>query len=297
MSLRYPYKKIESSDDYLQIDVVEYKPPGLGSQQEGSFALNTSDQTYADLGGTNSKIKIFESIILPIPDDIKDQNVAKWGESELGPLSAGIAQGTVNLMDKGILDTFKGAPNKLSEIISALNTLSGQSAVQGKLASKAVQAVLGRSPGELISRIGGITFNQNIEVIFSGLKLREPFTFSFDIVPRSEREAKEVKDIIRTFKKYSSVKKGLEAEAGAGLFLKAPEVFRLRYMTGGKPHPFLNKFKICALIGMSVNYTANGTYATYADATPVNMNLTLSFQELTPIFFEDYTDTDTTVGY
>ena len=296
MSLRYPYKKIESSDDYIQIDVVEYKPPGLGTQ-EGSFALNTSDQTYADLGGTNSKIKIFESIILPIPDDIKDQNVAQWGESQLGPLSAAIAGAAKDIMGGNLKSLGENIPQKLKDVLNALNTSSGQSAVQGTLAKAAVQAVLGRSPGELTSRLGGITFNQNIEVIFSGLKLREPFTFSFDIVPRSEREAKEVKDIIRTFKKYSSVKKGLEAEAGAGLFLKAPEVFRLRYMTGGKPHPFLNKFKICALIGMSVNYTANGTYATYADATPVNMNLTLSFQELTPIFFEDYQDSDTTVGY
>jgi hypothetical protein len=39
---------------------------------------------------------------------------------------------------------------------------------------------------------------------------------------------------------------------------------------------------------MSVNYTGSGTYATYADATPVHMIMTLNFQELTPIFAEDY---------
>jgi hypothetical protein len=59
-------------------------------------------------------------------------------------------------------------------------------------------------------------------------------------------------------------------------------------MSGGKPHPFLNQFKICALNAMSVNYTASGTYATYSDATPVHMQMTLTFQELTPIYREDY---------
>ena len=39
---------------------------------------------------------------------------------------------------------------------------------------------------------------------------------------------------------------------------------------------------------MSVNYNGSAQYATYADATPVHMQLTLQFQELTPIYAEDY---------
>ena len=82
----------------------------------------------------------------------------------------------------------------------------------------------------------------------------------------------------------------METGAAAGLFLKSPSVFRLKYMSGGQPHPYLNTFKICALTGTTVNYTASGTYATYSDATPVHMNMTLQFQELTPIYHEDYVD-------
>jgi hypothetical protein len=43
---------------------------------------------------------------------------------------------------------------------------------------------------------------------------------------------------------------------------------------------------------MGVNYTGSGTYATYSDATPVHMIMTLAFQELTPIYNEDYVDKD-----
>jgi hypothetical protein len=50
---------------------------------------------------------------------------------------------------------------------------------------------------------------------------------------------------------------------------------------------------------LSLNFTGSGTYATYSDGTPVNMNLTLGFQELTPIYFEDYGSAEgkTGVGY
>ena len=108
------------------------------------------------------------------------------------------------------------------------------------------------------------------------------------MVPRSESESSQIKDIIRLFKSQMAGKKGLETGAAAGLFLMSPSVFRLQYMSGGQPHPYLNTFKICALTGTTVNYTASGTYATYSDATPVHMNMTLQFQELTPIYHEDY---------
>ena len=61
-------------------------------------------------------------------------------------------------------------------------------------------------------------------------------------------------------------------------------------MSGGEEHPFLHKHKICALTNMDVNYTGTGTYATYEDATPVQVNMTLTFTELSPIYQEDYTE-------
>ena len=56
----------------------------------------------------------------------------------------------------------------------------------------------------------------------------------------------------------------------------------------GADHPFLNSFKLCALTGMTVNYTNAGTYTTYEDGTPVNIRMNLTFKELNPIYHEDY---------
>jgi hypothetical protein len=287
---RYPYKKIESSDDYLMVEILEYIPPGL-TTQPGSFALNTSDQTY------EQTTKIIGSIILPIPDTIGDNNAADWGEGSMGPIEAAAASVALKTIENPskFLESGKG---ELKKIADALGTATGQSAIQKGLASAAIKAVLGDRAGQkYLERGAGITFNQNVELLFSGLKLRQSFGFGYDMVPRSQKEAIEIKNIIKAFKKYSAVRKGNDIGGAAGLFLKAPHVFRIRYMSGSNPHPFLNKFKICALPAMAVNYTGSGTYATYSDATPVHIILSLQFQELTPIFFEDYQDTDTTVGY
>lgn len=278
--LRYPYKKITSADDYLHIDIIEYKAPGLATQP-GSFALNTSDQTYA------SNATILQTIFLPIPDGISDNNSADWGAGTMGPLEAGAAsiasQGIKNL--GSIPENIKA---DFSKVIKALNSGTGQQAVQMGIAGAVLKKLGTTEMGQkYLERGAGITFNQNIELLFSGVKLREGFSFGFDMVARSRTESEQIKKIIRSFKKYSAVRKGLDFGEAEGLFLKAPQVFRIRYMSGGKPHPFLNKFKICALLTMGVNYTS-GTYATYADGTPVNLQLTLNFQELTPIYYEDY---------
>ena len=41
---------------------------------------------------------------------------------------------------------------------------------------------------------------------------------------------------------------------------------------------------------MSVNYTGEGTYATYGDGTPISLVMNLSFKELEPIYDIDYDD-------
>jgi len=88
-------------------------------------------------------------------------------------------------------------------------------------------------------------------------------------------------------------KKG-ESKAGSsgGVLINSPNLFLLQYLQGGKQHPFLNSFKPCALTSFSVNYTGAGTYATYADGTPVHMKVAMSFKETNPIYEEDYADTE-----
>ena len=60
-------------------------------------------------------------------------------------------------------------------------------------------------------------------------------------------------------------------------------------MHGGSPHEWLTQFKPCAISNVSVNFTPDGTFATYSDGSPVATELRLSFQE-TKLIFEDEVD-------
>ena len=292
-SFRYPLKNIDKSDDFLKIQSFEYVPPGLNLSLD-TFAQGSSDDRV-ESGGYGPK-KIRGTVILPIPENIQDSNQVSWGGGEMGPLQTAIMGGAKKIIDgkespfTSIMDIVPGIISKLG---AASKTATGQSALQTFFATKATEALIGAGDfNQNLSRDTGSVFNSNIELLFSGVSLRAGFSFDFNMIPRSKKEADQIKDIIRFFKSEMAAKKGAEVGGGAGLFIKSPSVFKLQYMSGGKSHPFLNQFKICALTNMSVNYTGSGTYATYSDATPVHMVMTLAFQELTPIYNEDYVNKD-----
>ncbi len=294
--LRYPKASIGKNDDFLQIDVVEYKPPGLSAGSAGSFALGTTEQA---LQGSIQTPK--SSIILPMPQSVADSNSANWGENTLNAaLAAGIVAGKETI-ESG--DFVGGAMSKGQELFSkfqgAFTSGTGQKTASSVFSKLAVQALTGQDANitGLISRETGTVVNQNVEMLFQGVNIRTAFQFTFDLIPRSQSEAEEIKTIIRTFKQEMTPRKGATGSTGGGFFVKSPNVFRIQYRTGSKPHPFLNKFKPCALTNMSVNYSGSGQYATFNDATPVHMILSLQFQELSPIYAEDYQNIKEGVGY
>lgn len=280
--LRYPIKYIGNQDDYFQIQVVEYKAPGL--ELTGGLALRTTEQAL-------SVKSAIDTIILPMPANIQDNNAADWTSGSMNPISAVLANAANSaVLSDNIAGSIGQSIKKFGvNLGDAITSGEGQQGTAAVSAAAAMQAVLGQGDANsIVSRATGMVFNQNVELLFNGVTLRPAYQFSFDMVPRSKDESNRIKEIIRTFKKNMTPQKGTPDNNGEGLFVKAPNVFKLQYMSGGKPHPFLHRFKPCALTQMSVNYNASAQYATYSDATPVHMQMTLQFQELSPIYAEEY---------
>jgi hypothetical protein len=288
--LRYPIKNIGSQDDYFKIQVIKYEAPGLNLT--GGFALRTTEEALQQSGSIKTSLA---TIILPMPANIQDNNAADWVSGNMNPLEASL----VNAAASAVLsDNIAGSIAKSLKqfgvnLGNAVATGEGQGGVVAGSAAAAMRAVLGQgNVDSIISRAQGVVFNQNVELLFNGVSMRPAFQFSFDMVPRSQEESIMIKRIIRTFKINMTPQKGNPNESGGGLFVKAPNIFKLEYMSGGKEHPFLHRFKPCALTQMSVNYNGSNRYATYPDATPVNMQLSLQFQELSPIYAENYFEND-----
>ena len=286
--LRYPNKRIESSADYLSIKIVEYKPSGIGVDQINSKETNTGSTFTGKIGASSklgtassraSKQKPIANILLPIPQGVEDKNAVQWSDSSLNPLKAlGLNMGMGLMKNPGqtlrsMVDN-KGGMGQIDE--------QTREAIMSSLAA----AAIGEDGGEIRSRASGQVLNPNMETIFKGVTIRS-FQFKFTFAPRNMSEAQEVKQIIKMFKQ-SSAARGVAENSGNGMFISAPHVFILEYKQGNAPHPFLNKFKPCALENMGVSYTPNNTYSTYPDGTPTSMDLSLSFKELNPIYAEDY---------
>ena len=289
--MRYPTDMIDSSMDYFKIEILKNIKQGGGfgsisALSSGSRAAQISDQ-YANDGAR-------KTIILPIPGNIQDNNGAQWGENKLNDFAAA-AVGIVGSVVES--DNLKDIPGNVTKKMNELQSGGGGSDVANYAkmvaATTAVNA-LGANVtiGGLLSRSSGQVINQNLEMVFGGVTIRS-FNFGWDLVPRSREEAYVVKSIIKSLKIHSAAK--LDND-GMG-FLNAPDIFRIGYYKGGKPHPFLNRFKTCALTNMSVNYTGSGTYATYDDGTPVHMKLDISFKELNPIYREDHEAITDAVGF
>jgi hypothetical protein len=294
--LRYPLKRIDKKDDYLQILVVDYIPPGLNTnpsnllQRNSTQALNSPEA----LAKNGSLKKPLYQILLPMPQGISDENSVDWGDDSLNPLAAAGVGASEDIISGNIQKTFGNITSAIKNVATSGN---GQDLVSSYFAAKGVNAFnAGVSAEGLLSRSSGQVLNPNMELLFKGVLLRS-FNFSFNMAPRDKDEAMAVKNIIRTFKKSMAARNS--TGAGAGLFISSPNIFQLEYRSGNKKHPFLHSFKPCALRSMNVDYNASGSYATYEDATPVHMKLTLAFQELNPVYFSDYdglTDRDG-VGY
>ena len=88
----------------------------------------------------------------------------------------------------------------------------------------------------------------------------------------------------------------INSGSAASTYIKTPNVFVLTYKKGTGDHPYLNRFKQCFLENMSVNYTGEGTYATYENSEPISMIMNLQFKELQPIYDVDYNNVGG-VGY
>ena len=298
---RYPSKRLENNTDYVKIDAYKYEPPGVGSLSAENFTIPTSDTNYQSLSGK----EIRGTLILPIPQSLPiNSQSAAWGEGRINPITAtsvGAAAGVIK--DK---EPFKELGAQISSFVNKVSksaqTGLGQNAVQTYFAAKAIEQLLGQGQnlfGQILSRQTGAVINENMELLFSGVNLREGFALAFDLAPRDADEARNIKEMVSFLKLEMSPRKGTKSGAAGGLFLTAPSVFKVQYMSGGKPHPYLNRFKICALQNLALNFTGSNTYATYSDGTPVHMQLSLQFQELTPIYAEDYESTEgkTGVGY
>ena len=257
-------------------------------------AVERYSETRASLG----------TIVLPMIGSISSANGINWGSQNMNAIEMALGNVVGNMfstqqdsnISQGVL---AGLRTAMTEIGVGLDEFQQN---QQALAALLAGFVVGNT--QVLTRSTGQVLNPNMELLFGGPKLRT-FRFNFNFAPRFGKEAETVARIIKALKQSAAPK----LSRAGGIFLQAPDVFQIQYIYnggagGGTEHPYLNKIKPCALTNISVNYTPGNTYMTYngdddgvGRGSMVQTTLDMTFQELEPIYAQDYADDSHLVGY
>ena len=270
--LKYP-KDMNGSQDFMMFTLLEYKPKDLLSGD----SLGTGERARVGFNKDGGGRKILGTCSLPIQSGIKDTNAADWGENKMNAMQLATAEAAL-----GGLESAEAGGRALDKVANALGENSG-------VAKEAVQQFFaGKMTGTtgLFARTKGATINPNLELLFNGPQLR-PFSFQFRLSPRNKIEAQEVVRIIRFFKQGMS-----PIRTEGNLFLLAPHTFQVHFVHAptSAEHPFIGKMKECALKTFSTNYTPENNYSTLKDGFMASYSITMEFQELEPVYNDDYRD-------
>lgn len=295
ISLRFPFEDgIQGDTDYVIFEFWEYNPPfGRGSDGQGSRAVTaTGSPSYKKYNASVDDLKPAKTkgggslspIILYMPEDVQTQYGQKWGGAAFGSVTAGLIQAAGTNVDlSAAVDSTQGViKSKVFDLLrQGINKVAGASV----------------SENQFLGGVSGVILNPNTEMMYDGPELRT-LEMNFKMAPRSAREAQEIKKICTTFKRASLPSFGGKTDffggtssgLGGGNLLTVPKMCTVRFMKGSAIHPYLPQYKAMAISGIAINYTPDGSYATYPDGSPVATQLKISLKEMKNIFSDEIED-------
>jgi hypothetical protein len=202
------------------------------------------------------------AIALNIPNQLNIRYSVQYQEADTGAFQAAAMIG-------------EGGMNALQNIGS--NAQSAGPTVTGTAGSVATALAL-NAPGGVgdgLSAAAGLTANPKKEQLFKGVDFRT-FVFDYQFAPRDSTEARNVLNIIKMFKLHMHP----EFKDQASFIFIYPSEFDIHYFYQGSHNKAIHKHTSCVLTDMNINYTPNGTFNTFADGTPTQINVQMTFKEL-----------------
>jgi|TARA_B100001094_G_scaffold197685_1_gene191801 hypothetical protein len=258
---------------------------GGGGITKGAAALGTVSATTSGslstteglnikaLGKTFTKPlkRMKHAIALHMPNNFAIRSGAQYEEAETFMAQA-FMQG-VDVITEGATDVVKGMAEQQSgkdQIQGLVKTLTDGSA--GVAQSAALQNVPG---SEAIQAMAGVAPNPKKEQIFKNMDFRT-FQYDYQFFPRSPEESNNIRNIVNTFKYHMHP----EFKDSDGFLYTYPGEFEIYYYMGSNENPYVHKHTSAVLKEVNVNYTPQGQFTSFDNGAPTQINMTLSFQEL-----------------
>jgi len=190
------------------------------------------------------------TVVLHMPQDISETLESSW-EDGTDAIDKLIARG------KGASEVFR----------------SGENLTQGAIRSgaRAMEKVLGiEDLHKSVLRRQGIAENPHSHQFFSGMSFQS-HSFKHKLISFTREDTEMNRAIIEFFK--FQIKPSVK---DSGRFLTYPNTFRINFMKDKDPNTFL----FCVCTNVEVGYTGSGTWSSFRNGAPVDIDLTLQFNEL-----------------
>jgi hypothetical protein len=218
-------------------------------------------------------------------DDGVAIDVASFGSIGVAALAGMSAGGDI------LKSIMSGAGEVGKSIIDLVK--SGASSDVGRVAASRVgQKLTGEGLTGAINTGLQVTSDPSNRSVFKGVDTRS-FTFTFEFMPASSREADEIQKIIKFFRTQLYPEQILYGITGIPFGYKFPNLFRVRVQYEKSPGAFtsIDNMEIlpCYLKNVSTNY--NPQQSTFhKNGKPTQTNMTLSFTEYRTMHKKDIID-------
>lgn len=211
---------------------------------------------------TTKRIKT--AIALYMPQQITTSYQAKYSEDTIGIVAETVGGAILSGMSGS---GFKGVMGVLGAgVEEGINQFLQKGA---ELAAPGAQAMMAIHQGKVIT--------PKLELMFKGVG-RRSFSYEFNFIPKSEKEAEEVEKIVREFKFQMSADfdgGGVQGQRR----MTIPSNFDIEYMYKGQGNKHLHKISTCVLEKMDVTYGGD-KFVAYAGGRPQSTKISLSFSEM-----------------
>ncbi|UHS65570.1 hypothetical protein RPN242_gp030 [Escherichia phage vB_EcoM-RPN242] len=241
--------------------------------------LGNTPVVYGSKSGSITKyawarhVRSNESIVLCMPEYITTNYGVGWNGSELGLAGMG-----AQFLSRAAQDMTQFKLGDALNVGKEMGRFAATKAIQS--ASEAIPFLPSINAHDTLELFTGTMTNPYVEMIFQGVRNREiPFTFKF--TPRSQKEAKMVREIIRMFKMHMYPEYKYNKNSSA--FYLHPSTFDITFMVNGGRNQWLHRISTCVLSNMFVNETPDSSYAVHKDDGIVSTQVDMTFIELEPL--------------
>ena len=244
---------------------------GIGAAIQGAGAAAIAANAS---GFSRAQKRLKTAIALHVPNQLSIRYGANWSDEETFGMQA--AQGGIEIAAALAKSVGAGAGALAGRRDMVGAGAYANSAAKG-ISAIAASVALTKGPNAgAMSAMSGLAPNPMKEQIFKGIDFRT-FSVDYSFSPRNAAESRGVLNIIAAFKYHMHPE---YKDANNFLFLY-PSEFDIVYYHNGAENMNIHRHTSCVLTEMQVNYTPNGNFTTFAGGMPTQINITMSFKELT----------------